>query len=147
MDGDVRSCVLGNSSSQRIVTKPATIAGYRKVCLPHETYPVLVPDANRCAEGILLDGLDRRELDRIVFFEGEEYELSPCTAALADGSFIDALFFDEGIMPRPQSKDWSFSFWVDQHKDYMLRQTAHYMSYFGLMSAVEADQYWQTYQE
>ena len=147
MDVDVRSCVLGDYSATRIMTKPATIRGYRKVCLPHETYPVLVPEVDHYAEGILLYGLTRLELDKIVFFEGEEYELSPCTAVLADGSFIDALFFDEGVMPMPQSEDWLFSVWIDQHKDYMLRQTSHYMTYFGLMSAVEADHYWQTYQE
>ena len=143
----MRTCVLGESSARRIFTKPAKINGYRKVCLPHETYPVLVPEADHCAEGILLDGLNRLELDKIVYFEGEEYELSPCTTVLPDGSFVDALFFDEGIMPRPQVEDWSFSNWLDNHKDYMLRQTSHYMSYYGVMSANEADIYWQSYRE
>lgn len=147
MDRDVLSCVLGREPESRIVTRHAALVGYRKVCLPHETYPILVPEVDSVAEGVLLDGLTRQELDRIVFFEGEEFELSPCRTRLADGTGVEALFFDEGLMPLPESRDWSFAEWIEHHKNTMLRQSSCYMSYFGTMSAAEADYYWQTYKE
>ncbi|MGI9317054.1 MAG: gamma-glutamylcyclotransferase family protein [bacterium] len=147
MDRDVLACVLGENPAARIVTEPGVFAGYRKVRLPHETYPILVPDADSSAEGILIDGLNKHELNRIVFFEGDEYELSPCSIHLPDGSGVDALFFDEGVMPPPRSEEWDLALWLQHHKGFMLRQSSHYMSYYGLLSASEADSHWQSYQE
>lgn len=147
MDEDVLTCVLGDYPASRIVIAPATFAGYRKARLPHETYPMLVPEADSIADGVLLHGLNKKDLDRIVFFEGEEYELSPCQVRLSDKTCAEALFFDEGIMPLAETEVWDYRLWVEQHKDYMLRQSRVYMSLYGKMSAAEADVHWQTYVE
>jgi hypothetical protein len=64
-----------------------------------------------------------------------------------DGCYVEALFFDEGIMPAAEMVDWDFSYWREQCKPFMLRQAAEYMSYYGKMSAQEADYYWQNYKE
>lgn len=146
MDRDVLACVIGQAAD-KVTMKPAFIAGFYKARLPHESYPMLVPDAEREAPGQLLYGLTMTDLDRIVFFEGEEYELSPCKVRLDGDQWTDALFFDEGIMPPPRTEEWDFDHWKTCHKDYMIRQSKIYMSYYGKISAAEADIYWQNYRE
>lgn len=152
MDRDVLAMVIGGGAD-KVTMRPARISGFFRARLPHESYPMLVPDAEQEALGQLLYGLDKTDLDRIVFFEGEEYELSPCRVRLLEvsekdeGESVEALFFDEGIMPPPQTEAWDFEHWQQHNKPYMLRQSRVYMSLFGKMSAAEADVYWQNYKE
>ena len=146
MDREMLSCVLDRSLDD-IELESATIQGYVKACLPHESYPILVPDARGEARGILIRGLDKRDLERIVFFEGEEYELAPCQVRPDAGVCVEALFFDEGIMPPAESTAWDFDRWQREDKAFMLRQSRRYMSCFGKMSAAEADVFWQEYSE
>ena len=146
MDRDVLACVLDTELPHRIQLQTGELAGYRRVKLPHETYPLLVPDAQGVTEGRLIHGLTSEELKRIVFFEGEEYELSPCQVR-SQNSVVDALFFDEGVMPPAESEDWDFEHWRHTHKDYLIRQSKVYMSWYGKLSAREADRYWQNYSE
>jgi len=146
MDRDVLACVLDTELPARIKTQPASLSGYRKVKLPHETYPLLVVDAHQDAQGVLIYGLSKEELNRIVYFEGEEYELVPCQSR-SEAGVVEALFFDEGVMPPAQTEDWDFAYWQREHKPYLLRQSRVYMSYYGKMSAKEADIYWQNYSE
>ncbi len=146
MDQDVLACVLDDELTDRIQFQAAFLSGYRRVKLPHETYPLLIPDAQGVTEGRLIRGLNSEELKRIVFFEGEEYELSPCQVKTLD-SVADALFFDEGVMPPAISEEWNFKQWQQVHKAYLIRQSKVYMSWYGKMSAREADIYWQNYSE
>ena len=147
MDRDVLGCVIGESASAGIKMQPAILAGYRKVRLPHETYPLLIPEVDSRANGMLLHGLDKEALDKIVFFEGEEYELSPVAVKTEDGECREALFFDEGIMPPARTETWDFAEWRRLHKEYLIRQATAYMSWYGKLSAAEADVYWQNYSE
>jgi hypothetical protein len=146
MDWDVVNCVLNNETAGLSMVA-ASLNGYRVTRLPHETYPILVTDAKHMAHGQLLYGLSKEQLDRVIFFEGEEYQISPCEVSLENGDQVVAQFFDEGIMPAAEMTDWCFNTWQQQHKDYLLRQSAVYISYYGKMSAAEADYYWQSYTE
>ena len=146
MDWDVVECVL-DQSTVGLTMQPATLSGYRVARLPHESYPMLVADQTRVAHGQLLAGLDAEQLKRIVFFEGEEYVITPCLVQLECGGFANALFFDEGIMPSAELTDWSFNQWIENHKDFMLKQSSAYMSFYGKMTAAEADYYWQTFKD
>ncbi len=146
MDREVLACVLDRPVDD-VTMVQASIPGFRKVRLPHESYPMLVPDAEFEAPGVLLVGLSKADLDRIVFFEGEEYELAPCQVHALDGGCAEALFFDEGIMPPPRTEPWDFVTWQRDHKDYLIRQSRAYMACYGRMSLAEADTYWQNYSE
>ncbi|NKB62651.1 MAG: hypothetical protein GKR95_11190 [Gammaproteobacteria bacterium] len=145
MDWDVINCVLGEKI-EGLSMVDAEFPGYRVATLPHESYPVLVSDEKAMANGKLLSGLEQAHLDRIIFFEGEEYQIRPCTVRSPSGD-VEARFFDEAIMPAPEMTDWCFTQWQQQHKSFLLRQSEVYMSYYGKMSAAEADYYWQTYSE
>jgi len=147
LDVDMLACVVGETAAAAVTMETGWLAGYRKARLPHENYPLLVPEAESFAQGALLYGLQKPQIDRIVFFEGEEYELSPCKVKTEGSKTVDALFFDEGIMPPPRTEEWCLAHWQKHHKQFMIRQSREYMSYYGLMSAVEADIHWQNYQE
>ena len=144
MDWDVVSLVL-NRRSDDLYMVPASLEGFRVAKLPHESYPLLVKDDSKTAQGQLLMGLSESDLDRIVFFEGEEYELKECEVMTEQGQTMTALFFDEGVMPPAEMENWDFAEWVACSKDYMMGQSAVYMSYYGHMTAAEADIHWQNY--
>ena len=146
MDWDVVACVLGEDVAN-LSMQSCHLDGYRVARLPHEDYPMLVEHPHTSAPGQLLQGLTAKQLDRVIFYEGEEYEISPCEVRLASGAMAKALFFSEGIMPEPQMTDWCFETWRAQHKAYLLRQSAAYMAWYGKLPAAEADYYWQTYTE
>ena len=146
MDRDVLECVL-NENVSNLHMVPASLNHHRVAKLPHESYPMLVADERYRAPGQLLYGLSQEQLDRIIFFEGEEYQIASCLVHLDNGSVAHARFFSEGIMPKPEMTDWCFDQWRQQHKAYLLRQSSVYMAYYGKMSAAQADYYWQTYSE
>ncbi|MEM7194224.1 MAG: gamma-glutamylcyclotransferase family protein [Pseudomonadota bacterium] len=146
MDADVLRCVLDRKIND-LSLEDATLGGYRVACLPHESYPLLVRQAGQMASGKLIHGLSEEDFARIVFFEGEEYQVSACHVSTQRSTRLPARFFDEGIMPPAESRQWSFERWQVNDKAYMLRQSAVYMSLYGKMSAAEADVYWQNYSE
>ncbi len=146
MDWDVISCVLDNDIDG-LTMESCRLDGFQVCKLPHEDYPVLVVDKNHSAAGKLVRGLSQAQLDRILFYEGDEYEITSCEVVLSSGQTVSALFFDEGDMPNPIMTDWCFDTWVLQHKEFLLGQSTAYMSWYGKMSAAQADYYWQTYSE
>ncbi|MFT5110707.1 MAG: hypothetical protein ACI8P9_000016 [Parasphingorhabdus sp.] len=146
MDWDVVACVL-EENTDRLSMVSCKLENFRVARLPHEDYPMLVVDESRIASGQLLCGLSKAQLDRILFYEGEEYALAPCYVKLDSGETVLASFFSENNMPAPEMTDWCFETWVRNHKDYLLRQSAAYMSWYGKMSATDADFYWQTYSD
>jgi len=146
MDLDVLRLVIGDNADT-VEMQSGSLPGFYKARLPHESYPMLVAAAEEEAQGQLIYGLSPESLDRIIFFEGEEYELTPCKVRCNSGELVSALFFDEGNMPPPVTETWDFDHWRDHYKNYMLRQSAKYRAYYGEMTAADADTYWQNYEE
>ena len=144
MDWDVVSLVLDRKGDD-LQMVPASMDGFWVAKLPHESYPMLIRNESKKAQGQLLIGLSEADLDRIVFFEGEEYVLRECEVETGGGDTLTALYFDEGVMPPAKMESWDFEEWAANSKDYMMGQSAVYMSYYGHMTAAEADVYWQNY--
>lgn len=56
-----------------------------------------------------------------MMFEGEEYEIHPCRVEIEGGYYVEALFFDEGIMLAAEMVDWEFSYWREQCKPFIIK--------------------------
>jgi gamma-glutamylcyclotransferase (GGCT)/AIG2-like uncharacterized protein YtfP len=66
--------VMKAVSGRRPAGEDAVLAGYRRLRVKGEVYPVIVPSADDSVEGLLYRGLDEEALRRLDRFEGEEYE-------------------------------------------------------------------------
>jgi len=141
MDRDVLRIVSNMEDSQLSHTEGHAI-GYRQQEVTGESYPVLMPDDAKQTEGILIDGLSDTAMQRIHFFEGDEYALAELKVSTTDNANILANYYrDTGVYEILES-GWNFRQWQRTHKTSFLQRCENYMQLFGTMSATEADRYW-----
>ena len=149
MDEDVLKWVSGMDLSE-LELQPAVANGFKRRQVKGECFPVLVPSAQAKVSGLLIGGLTPLALQRTQFFEGDEYYLEGIVVAgmpdshssLLTPGDINAQYFADHQVYDIENRDWSVHTWREQEKrDFMPRLT-HYMTFFGSLSAAEADQYW-----
>ena len=121
---------------------PATLAGYCRVRLLHDSYPLLVPSPGSRVTGAVFDLQNAHEFERVRFFEADEYEFATCTVDVLEQGPAEVLFCAEANMPSGALGEWHLARWQAQHKRRYLRQATRFMACFGHMSAIEADRYW-----
>ena len=114
-------------------------------------YPVLVDAANASVDGLLIHGLDATAIERIAFFEGEEFTLEPIRVTrLTDGSVssgdeagaLDAVHFAHTDRKPVDESGWELVDWQMKTKPDTLERIRRYMSHFGMLSVAEADAHW-----
>jgi gamma-glutamylcyclotransferase (GGCT)/AIG2-like uncharacterized protein YtfP len=142
MDEDVLALVTAMASSD-LQTVAGTVNGYKQCEVEEESYPVLVPCEGAVTDGVLVSGLTVQAIERVLFFEGEEYRLQSVEVLAGEGqSVVPAYYFcDTGAYTvRPDA--WDFAHWRDFHKPAFIESSRAYMSLFGTMTAAEADVHW-----
>ena len=146
MDRDVLGLVSGIDADNLLLT-PATVYGQQQREVVEACYPVLVPDETASCSGLLISQLTALALQRIMFFEGEEYFLAPLAVSAHGGSVVNAWYFcDAGVYSvRPTA--WDFAAWQNTHKTSFMQASTAYMALFGTMTAAEADVHWQALAE
>lgn len=150
MDPDVLALVSGMPIDAPQM-QASTASGFRQCEVSEESYPVLVADQSAQCHGLLISGLTCEALQRILFFEGDEYTLESIQVHRESApdnrshQSVNAWYFhDTGAYTiRPES--WDFGHWQSHHKASFLEGTKKYMQLFGQMSATEADAYWSEY--
>ena len=75
-------------------------AGVAAVRVPEESYPYLVSSDCARVPGELVHGLDAEDLDRILFFEGDEYGFVESVVERAGGERVAAMHFGGVAMRR-----------------------------------------------
>ncbi|MGE5146107.1 MAG: gamma-glutamylcyclotransferase family protein [Candidatus Eiseniibacteriota bacterium] len=123
LDDAVRAAVIGRDTA----LLPATLAGFRRVPVTGQSFPVVIVDPRGKVEGALVAGLDVAEAARLSYFEGSAYQALRQRVALADGALVEAwLFvpaprqpFAPGLRPRPGQ--WDLAAWQRRHKPGYLR--------------------------
>ncbi len=143
MDRDVLGLVAGMDVNS-LELQAVTVSGYRQSEVAEESYPVLVAQEDSRCSGMLIRGLTSVALERILFFEGEEYLLSPISVNPlgTSDSPVDAYYFRDAGVYTVRPNAWSFEAWQSQHKQSFLVASRAYMDLFGSMTAAEADEHW-----
>lgn len=101
MDSRVLSHVLGEGPiSLEDISQPAKILGYRRVSARGVPYPVLVPEPGSATEGLLFFPEYKSDLDRIDFFERDEYVPVLETARSVGRSYTCWVY-----MPNPEAEN------------------------------------------
>ena len=141
-DADVRALVLG-SDRPRVRTEPAWMPGATAARVPGESYPYLVPIEGACAPGEVLYGLGETCLDRIRFFEGDEYALVECDVEHASGERVAAMHFGGVAIVQAPVVAWSLEQWQASEKARFLSMAGEYMAGWRRGSRAEAEALWQ----
>ena len=140
MDPEILALVSGMPLSELDI-RPATVIDHVQREVIGEVFPVLVPAPGQHADGFLIYGLSAQALDRILFFEGEEYRLEPLTVRLSDGLHAARYFRDTAVY-QISEHSWDFDGWRIKERDEFIRRTNDYMALYNTMSAADADAHW-----
>lgn len=115
MDPNVRELVVGRPLPASR-SEPATLMGFRRVCVAGRSYPMLVPDPAGRVEGCLVRGLDAGAKVRIGVFEGDEYRPERHRVHLTGGARVEAYVFMAATGMRAGGTPWQLSTWQQRHK-------------------------------
>lgn len=74
-------------------TIPASIKGFRRVCLKDRVYPAMIPAENSTVHGILHREVDRDTCESLQRFEDDFYQHQWLEVLAADGHYYRALVF------------------------------------------------------
>ena len=141
-DIEVRSLVLGRAPPA-LRTEPARMPGVAAAVVPGESYPYLVSVDGARACGELVHGLDEQCLDRIVFFEGDEYAFVECEVERAGGARVAAMHFGGVAIPQAPVTAWSLCRWQAREKSAFLSMTREYMALWPRATRAQAEAEWQ----
>jgi len=141
MDPDVLGIVLG-AGAAAWRTMPARVHDRARRWVVDDHYPVLVESPGVHVDGLLIHGLAETALDRIRFFEGEEFALAPIVVRDTDDDEIDARYFADTGRKDIADIAWSLADWQTSTKSDTLPRVHRYMACYGTMSIAEADAFW-----
>ena len=142
LDNDILRLVLGRELpvDQRI---EATLAGYAKYTYPGDSFPILQPQLDAQSNGAVLLDLTAEDLDRMHFYEGDEYGFAQITVTLKDGQICQAHYNKASDEELVSHQTWSLNHWQSTEKALFLDYTERYMALYGNLSIDEADAVWR----
>ena len=140
-DSDVRQIVLGRELPAQCCRK-AELVDYIRLMMHDETYPVLAAHTGGRVPGDILS-LTPQDLERVMFFEAEEYQLEAAQVLDSDGHAADVVFCAERATRSGPRYPWSLRQWQAEHKHVFLEHARAYMALYGKMSARQADVVWR----
>ena len=119
LDADVRDLVIGDVG---YTVEPASLPGFRRLCIRRRTYPVILPAPHVTVEGCLARGLDRAAAARLIAFETDEYIEVGVNCRISGGRDVPCRVFIAGPLARPSSESWELAVWQRRHKRNFLRR-------------------------
>ena len=98
-DRDVLELVLERPVAPTALV-PARLAGYRRVRILRDSFPILVEDSESSVDGVVFTTASAEEDARILFFEDYDYDMAPCRPVLANWETVEATFCgaEEGVL-------------------------------------------------
>ena len=141
MDTELLSLVC-KQAMETLILEPAEVPDRSRRWVLDDHYPVLVEESGRTTDGLIIRGLEEEALKRIVFFEGEEFNLEPLSVVKPDGQWEQVQYFADTNLKEISTSEWSLAEWQRTTKADTLNRVVRYMECYGKMSIAEADAYW-----
>ncbi len=143
MDVDVRHHVFADSIAGSEVCS-AVAYGYKTMTYPGENFPVLVVDPAARARGQVLLSPGTEALERMAFYEGNEYAMASLDVELEDGRTLVAHYNQACNENLLCVNPWCFQQWQLSERDALVEMSRQYMERcWGKMSVEEADAVWR----
>lgn len=141
MDTDLLPLVC-KQAMDTLVLESAVVPNRSRRWVVDDHYPVLVEEQGRSTEGLIIRGLEEEALQRIVFFEGEEFNLEPMQVLKNNGEWEEVNYFADTNLKQVSDSEWLLSEWQRATKADTLTRVVRYMECYGKMTLAEADAYW-----
>ncbi len=140
-DHDILEVVIGRTLPRR--ARPvARLPDHRLERMAKETFPLLVAAPGDRAPGVVVEGLETGDIERIHFFESVEYEPRLHAVELAAGGTLDCHLFAATAVAGATGEPWHYDDWAARHKAKELREARLWMAFHGRVTAAEADRLW-----
>lgn len=146
LDPDLFALVVGRPIDA-VTVKPGVLHGFRRRKVKGEHYPILAPHPGGRVDGLLIDGLTEAEIDRIRFFEGEDYALRPLPVTDAEGRPAGALACVSTGTLEEAGEAWHLEAWAATEKARAFVQSEELMALYGTMTVGEMDARWDEIKE
>lgn len=141
MDADLLPLVCGQALDT-LSLESAIVPGRSRRWVLDDHYPVLVEQKNCTTQGLIIRGLEQEAFNRIVFFEGDEFNLEPLSVQKKGGDWEWVQYFADTNLKKISTSEWTLSEWQRTTKVDTLERVVRYMQCYGKMSIAEADAYW-----
>ena len=115
MDRDLLRMVLGRDLAAAAL-QPAVLSGYRRGIVRGRSYPMLVPRAHGCVDGVLAQGFDEADALRLTWYEHDLYDIRLCRPRLPSGLRATAWTYVPRPGGMPPGPAWSLATWQRRHK-------------------------------
>lgn len=141
MDAELLELVC-QQSLDSLTLEPARVVDHARRWVIDDHYPVLVPEKGDATQGLIIHGLSDEAMDRIVFFEGEEFTVQHIKVLRENNQAETVQYFADNHRKIISDSDWSMEEWQRTTKPDTMPRVRRYMQCYGHMSAAEADAYW-----
>ncbi|MFK8082183.1 MAG: gamma-glutamylcyclotransferase family protein [Granulosicoccus sp.] len=141
MDAELLALVCAQDMDT-ITLEPAHVEGYLPLWVVDDHYPVLVPRSGSKTDGLIIRGLTPEALDRIIFFEGGEFDMQRLDVISASGKTEAVQYFADADQKQISDHVWRLDEWQRLTKPDTMPRVFRYMQCFGKMSIDEADAFW-----
>jgi gamma-glutamylcyclotransferase (GGCT)/AIG2-like uncharacterized protein YtfP len=97
---------------------PATLTGYRRLCVRGEDYPALVPNEGGHVEGLVYYDIPELAWVRLNCFEGSMYEREQVHVEVDEGEKVSAVTYVLLMccIDQLEAREWSFEMFLREGK-------------------------------
>jgi len=126
----LRKIVLGRDMSPDDICM-ATIKDFRVYWAKEGPFPVMIPEANSQAHGLVLNNLSETDVERLNYYElGFDYVLDQAWVKTDAGLIeVSAYFCNRSNMAT--AKLWSFDEWLSDHSEIQYLAAREFLDFFG----------------
>ena len=101
-------------------------------------FPTLQPESGQTAIGLLVQGLQQDDVDRLAFYEGGfQYDLRSQMVDLTDGTLVEAEVFFPAAGQWTPGAPWSLINWQQNWADVAMLAAHEVMAFYGRKDAAE----------
>lgn len=141
MDWDVLEAVIGHPPDD-VRLLPARLAGWKRVKVRGEAFPMLIQQPWTQVDGMVAEGLSAADIARIRFFEDVEYVTQVCHPTLASGQRIDAVMHVSTEALYPSTRPWDFDEWRMTEKTVYLAMAREWMGLYDRRADLDLKAAW-----
>mgnify|MGYP001357828509 FL=1 len=126
----LRKIVLGRDMSSDDICE-ATIQDFQVYWAKEGPFPVMIPEPNSEAHGLVLKNLNEPDVERLNYYElGFDYVLATTSVETNAGQIgVSAYFCNRSDMAT--SKLWSFDDWLSDHSEIQYLAAREFLDFFG----------------
>ena len=126
----LREIVLGRDMSSDDICE-ATIKDFQVYWAKEGPFPVMIPEPNSEAYGLVLKNLSQPDVERLNYYElGFDYVLSTTSVETHAGQIgVSAYFCNRSDMAT--SKLWSYDDWLSDHSEIQYLAAREFLDFFG----------------